>query len=193
MKKFRRITIAVLMASMVLALGACVRSNTPTAVVEKQMQQVKEEQMKTELSSLVSDKNVAKKYQKEYKELVEKIQDFDYEVKDEKVDGDAATVKVQITTYNFGTAYKEMYQQVVKDTNSGKLTSKTDLNDYIYKMMFNKMNALTKKDYKKTVSIQCTKNEDGDWETDVDTNSNLKDAMLGGIMTLSSQNSTSSK
>ena len=32
------------------------------------MQQVKEEQMKTELSSLVSDKNVAKKYQKEYKE-----------------------------------------------------------------------------------------------------------------------------
>ena len=60
-------------------------------------------------------------------------------------------------------------------------------------MMFNKMNALTKKDYKKTVSIQCTKNEDGDWETDVDTNSNLKDAMLGGIMTLSSQNSTSSK
>lgn len=193
MKKFRRITIAVLMASMVLALGACGRSNTPIAVVEKQMQQVKEEQMKTELSSLVSDKNVAKKYQKEYKELVEKIQDFDYEVKDEKVDGDAATVKVQITTYNFGTAYKEMYQQVVKDTNSGKLTSKTDLNDYIYKMMFNKMNALTKKDYKKTVSIQCTKNEDGDWETDVDTNSDLKDAMLGGIMTLSSQNSTSSK
>ena len=114
-------------------------------------------------------------------------------MKDEKVDGDAATVKVQITTYNFGTAYKEMYQQVVKDTNSGKLTSKTDLNDYIYKMMFNKMNALTKKDYKKTVSIQCTKNEDGDWETDVDTNSDLKDAMLGGIMTLSSQNSTSSK
>ena len=112
MKKFRRITIAVLMASMVLALGACGRSNTPTAVVEKQMQQVKEEQMKTELSSLVSDKNVAKKYQKEYK---------------------------------------------------------------------------------KTVSILCTKNEDGDWETDVDTNSNLKDAMLGGIMTLSSQNSTSSK
>ena len=188
MKKFRRITIAVLMASVVLALGACGRSNTPTAVVEKQMQQVKEEQMKTELSSLVSDKNVAKKYQKEYKELVEKIQDFDYEV-----NGDAATVKVQITTYNFGTAYKEMYQQVVKDANSGKLTSKTDLNDYIYKMMFNKMNALTKKDYKKTVSILCTKNEDGDWETDVDTNSNLKDAMLGGIMTLSSQNSTSSK
>lgn len=193
MKKFRKITIAVLMASMVLALGACGRSNTPTAVVEKQMQQVKEEQMKTELSSLVSDKNVAKKYQKEYKELVEKIQDFDYEVKDEKVDGDAATVKVQITTYNFRTAYKEMYQQVVKDANSGKLTSKTDLNDYIYKMMFKKMNALKKKDYKKTVSIQCTKNEDGDWETDVDTNSDLKDAMLGGIMTLSSQNSTSSK
>ena len=80
---------------------------------------------------------------------MEKIQDFDYEVKDEKVDGDAATVKVQITTYNFGTAYKEMYHQVVKDANSGKLTSKTDLNEYIYKMMFNKMNALTKKDYKK--------------------------------------------
>ena len=40
MKKFRKITIAVLMASMVLALGACGRSNTPTAVVEKQMQQV---------------------------------------------------------------------------------------------------------------------------------------------------------
>lgn len=193
MKHLKKLMISVLAISMVISMAACGKVNTPTKVVEKQMQELKDEKVETELSSLVSDASVAKKYGDDYKKLLKKIQDFDYEVTDEKVDGDSATVTVKITTYNFGQAYKDMYNQVVKDANSGKITSSTDLTSYIYKMMFQKMNALEKKDFKTSVKVKCTKNENGDWETDVDNNSNVEDAILGGVITLSNQNATSSK
>lgn len=193
MKHLKKLMISVLAISMVISMAACGKANTPTKVVEKQMQELKDEKVETELSSLVSDASVAKKYGDDYKKLLKKIQDFDYEVTDEKVDGDSATVTVKITTYNFGQAYKDMYNQVVKDANSGKITSSTDLTSYIYKMMFQKMNALEKKDFKTSVKVKCTKNENGDWETDVDNNSNVEDAILGGVITLSNQNATSSK
>lgn len=193
MKHLKKLMISVLAISMVLSMAACGKANTPTKVVEKQMQELKDEKVETELSSLVSDSSVAKKYGDDYKKLLKKIQDFDYEVTDEKVDGDSATVTVKITTYNFGQAYKDMYNQVVKDANNGKITSSTDLTSYIYKMMFQKMNALEKKDFKTSVKVKCTKNEDGDWETDVDNNSNVEDAILGGVISLSNQNAASSK
>lgn len=193
MKHLKKLMISVLAISMVLSMAACGKANTPTKVVEKQMQELKDEKVETELSALVSDASVAKKYGDDYKKLLKKIQDFDYEVTDEKVDGDSATVTVKITTYNFGQAYKDMYNQVVKDANSGKITSSTDLTSYIYKMMFQKMNALEKKDFKTSVKVKCTKNENGDWETDVDNNSNVEDAILGGVISLSNQNATSSK
>lgn len=193
MKHLKKLMISVLAISMVLSMAACGKANTPTKVVEKQMQELKDEKVETELSSLVSDSSVAKKYGDDYKKLLKKIQDFDYEVTDEKVDGDSATVTVKVTTYNFGQAYKDMYNQVVKDANNGKITSSTDLTSYIYKMMFQKMNALDKKDFKASVKVKCTKNEDGDWETDIDKSSDIEDAILGGVISLSNQNASSSK
>lgn len=193
MKNFKKLMISVLAISMVLSMAACGKANTPTTVVEKQMQELKDEKVETELSSLVSDASVAKKYGDDYKKLLKKIQDFDYEVSDEKVDGDSATVTVKITTYNFGQAYKDMYNQVVQDANNGKITSSTDLTSYIYKMMFQKMNALDKKNFKTSVKVKCTKNEDGDWETNIDNNSDVEDAILGGVISLSNQNAASSK
>lgn len=193
MKNFKKLMISVLAISMVLSMAACGKANTPTTVVEKQMQELKDEKVETELSSLVSDASVAKKYGDDYKKLLKKIQDFDYEVSDEKVEGDSATVTVKITTYNFGQAYKDMYNQVVQDANNGKITSSTDLTSYIYKMMFQKMNALDKKNFKTSVKVKCTKNEDGDWETNIDNNSDVEDAILGGVISLSNQNAASSK
>ena len=154
MKNLRKMTIAVLALTMIFAFSACTKSNTPTVVVEKQMQQIKDEQSETELSSLVSDASIAKKYKKQYQKLLEKIQDFDYEVTDEKIDGDSATVTVKITTYNFGKAYQEMYEQISKDAAAGKISSSTDTTNYIYKLMFSKMNGLKDKDYSKKVTVQ---------------------------------------
>ena len=171
-----------------MALTACAKSNTPTVVVEKQMQQIKDEEVETELSSLVSSSSIAKKHSDDYKKLLAKIQDFDYEVTDEKIDGDSATVKVTITTYDFGKAYKSMITQMEKDANSGKITSSTDMTSYAYKLMFKKFNALEEKDYTKEVEVTCTKNNDGDWETNIIDDSNIEDAILGGVVSAASGN-----
>lgn len=191
MKNLRKITIAVLALTMIFAFGACTKSNTPTVVVEKQMQQIKDEQSETELSSLVSDASIAKKYKKQYQKLLEKIQDFDYEVTDEKIDGDSATVTVKITTYDFGKAYQEMYEQISKDAAAGKISSSTDTTNYIYKLMFSKMNGLKDKDYTKKVKVKCTKDDDGTWDTNILDDSSIEDAILGGVMTIVNKSSSS--
>lgn len=190
MKNLRKITIAILTLTMLFGFCACTKSNTPTVVVEKQMQQIKEEQVETELSSLVSDSSIVKKYKKDYQKLLKKIQDFDYEVTKEKINGDSATVTVKITTYDFGKAYKQMYQQISKDAAAGKITSSTDTTSYVYKLLFSKMNALEDKDYSTTVKVKCTKDDDGTWSTNILDDSTIEDAILGGVMTIA--NSTSS-
>ena len=190
-KGARRLSIALAMMMLLvltMALTACAKSNTPTVVVEKQMQQIKDEEVETELSSLVSSSSIAKKHSDDYKKLLAKIQDFDYEVTDEKIDGDSATVKVTITTYDFGKAYKSMITQMEKDANSGKITSSTDMTSYAYKLMFKKFNALEEKDYTKEVEVTCTKNNDGDWETNIIDDSNIEDAILGGVVSAASGN-----
>ena len=43
--------------------------------------------------------------------LAEKIFDFDYKLSDEKIDGDKATVKVSITTYDLGGAIEDFVSE----------------------------------------------------------------------------------
>lgn len=190
-KPVRRIMISVLTAILIIAsmsLTSCMKSNTPTVVVEKQMQQIKDEKVETELSSLVSSSSIAKTYSDDYDKLLEKIQDFDYEVTNEKIDGDSAAVTVKITTYDFGSAYKSMIEQIAKDASAGTITSDTDMTTYAYKLMFKKFNALEEKNYTKEVEVSCTKNSDGNWETNIVDDSAIEDAILGGIVTAANSN-----
>lgn len=181
MKKKTLLTVSMLVLVM-FALTAC-GSKSPKSVVEDNLKQIKTEKTSSNVSKLFNDKTLEQKYGKEYDKFIKKVQDFDYEVKDEKVDGKKATVKVEIKTYDFGAAYKTTYDTVVADAKSGKITATTDVKDYVYNLMFQNLNSVKDKSYKKTVTINCTKNDKGEWTTDINSNVDFLDAMMGGMFT----------
>lgn len=181
MKKKTLLIVSMLVLVM-FALTAC-GSKSPKSVVEDNLKQIKTEKTSLNVSKLFNDKTLEQKYGKEYDKFIKKVQDFDYEVKDEKVDGKKATVKVEIKTYDFGAAYKTTYDTVVADAKSGKITATTDIKDYVYNLMFQNLNSVKDKSYKKTVTINCTKNDKGEWTTDINSNVDFLDAMMGGMFT----------
>ena len=181
MKKKTLLIVSMLVLVM-FALTAC-GSKSPKSVVEDNLKQIKTEKTSSNVSKLFNDKTLEQKYGKEYDKFIKKVQDFDYEVKDEKVDGKKATVKVEIKTYDFGAAYKTTYDTVVADAKSGKITATTDIKDYVYNLMFQNLNSVKDKSYKKTVTINCTKNDKGEWTTDINNNVDFLDAMMGGMFT----------
>ena len=181
MKKKTLLILSMLVLVM-FALTAC-GSKSPKSVVEDNLKQIKTEKTSSSVSKLFNDKTLEQKYGKEYDKFIKKVQDFDYEVKDEKVDGKKATVKVEIKTYDFGAAYKTTYDTVVSDAKSGKITATTDVKDYVYNLMFQNLNSVKDKSYKKTVTINCTKNDKGEWTTDINSNVDFLDAMMGGMFT----------
>ena len=181
MKKKTLLIVSMLVLVM-FALTAC-GSKSPKSVVEDNLKQIKTEKTSSNVSKLFNDKTLEQKYGKEYDKFIKKVQDFDYEVKDEKVDGKKATVKVEIKTYDFGAAYKTTYDTVVADAKSGKITATTDIQDYVYNLMFQNLNSVKDKSYKKTVTINCTKNDKGEWTTDINSNVDFLDAMMGGMFT----------
>ena len=181
MKKKTLLIVSMLVLVM-FALTAC-GSKSPKSVVEDNLKQIKTEKTSSNVSKLLNDKTLEQKYGKEYDKFIKKVQDFDYEVKDEKVDGKKATVKVEIKTYDFGAAYKTTYDTVVADAKSGKITATTDIKDYVYNLMFQNLNSVKDKSYKKTVTINCTKNDKGEWTTDINSNVDFLDAMMGGMFT----------
>ena len=181
MKKKTLLIVSMLVLVM-FALTAC-GGKSPKNVVEDNLKQIKTEKTSSNVSKLFNDKTLEQKYGKEYDKFIKKVQDFDYEVKDEKVDGKKATVKVEIKTYDFGAAYKTTYDTVVSDAKSGKITTSTDVKDYVYNLMFQNLNSVKDKSYKKTVTINCTKNDKGEWTTDINNNVDFLDAMMGGMFT----------
>ena len=181
MKKKTLLIVSMLVLVM-FALTAC-GSKSPKSVVEDNLKQIKTEKTSSNVSKLFNDKTLEQKYGKEYDKFIKKVQDFDYEVKDEKVDGKKATVKVEIKTYDVGAAYKTTYDTVVSDAKSGKITATTDVKDYVYNLMFQNLNSVKDKSYKKTVTINCTKNDKGEWTTDINSNVDFLDAMMGGMFT----------
>ena len=181
MKKKTLLIVSMLVLVM-FALTAC-GSKSPKSVVEDNHKQIKTEKTSSNVSKLFNDKTLEQKYGKEYDKFIKKVQDFDYEVKDEKVSGKKATVKVEIKTYDFGAAYKTTYDTVVSDAKSGKITATTDVKDYVYNLMFQNLNSVKDKSYKKTVTINCTKNDKGEWTTDINNNVDFLDAMMGGMFT----------
>ena len=181
MKKKTLLIVSMLVLVM-FALTAC-GGKSPKNVVEDNLKQIKTEKTSSNVSKLFNDKTLEQKYGKEYNKFIKKVQDFDYEVKDEKVSGKKATVKVEIKTYDFGAAYKTTYDTVVADAKSGKITATTDIKDYVYNLMFQNLNSVKDKSYKKTVTINCTKNDKGEWTTDINNNVDFLDAMMGGMFT----------
>lgn len=109
-KRFLLICLLIL----ILATG-CKMGNTPTAKVEELLKRYNSnaDVVKTELGDYLSSLNLDDDNQMEYENVyLRQYSDLKYEIKDEKIDGDTATVTVQIKVYDYHTAEADINNYV---------------------------------------------------------------------------------
>lgn len=133
-------------------------------------------------STAVSSQEMQDLYQNT---LMPKLREFDYEVSNEQINGDTATVDVTITTYAVGDAFSsflsDYMNQAVTLAFSG--ASEDDLTVLAESILDSKINSM-EKSYTDTVTISLTKS-DNTWKVDtLQEDGEVEDALLGGLLTI---------
>lgn len=131
MKKIKYIALFIL--SICLFAG-CSMDNTPTKKVENFLNNYRnlDESVITQMEDIVSSDTLMSENQRtKYKDTLRKqYQDLTYQIKDEKIDGDAATVEVEIEVYDLykvtqdAETYYQAHLDEFKDENDNLSTSK---------------------------------------------------------------------
>lgn len=171
----KRIIAVITVLAMMMSLAACGKS--PSDCVKQELDVVKSASSESLIQEALNGANIEDNELLE--PLVAKLQDFDYEVVDEKVDGDTAVVTVKVTTYPFGVLLKGTYDELVEQAMKGELGDLDEkaLTQKLYEPMIN----ATDKTYVQDVEIKCTKNGAG-WEGNYEENNEFLDAVFGGLM-----------
>lgn len=111
--------------SVFILTGCGKMNNTPTRKVEALLSkyQSNDSEVMNDLDNvLLMDSNFTDEERNDYKEFMKKhYQDMTYKVKDESIDGDSATVEVEVTVRN--------YSNVVNEANDYRLNNSSEFDD----------------------------------------------------------------
>lgn len=150
------------------------------AEVRSDLEEMREIELDDELSDQID--GILNDRAKEYFEVfMDKVSDFDYEITgSEQADDGSTVVNVRITTYSFGREYLSTWSEYIEAQGDGEFDQAA-----FYEMLMKNLSSLELKSYDMNVDITCEKDDDsdGDWETDVESNMALRDAVLGGLIT----------
>ena len=110
--------------------------------------------------------------------LVDKVLEFDYQLGEEKIDGDKATVETTITTYPFGEIFTGIVAYFIPQAFANPDMTDDDASALLDQLL---MDALDKADktYSKTITIELSQ-EDGEWV--VQESDEMSNALTGGML-----------
>ncbi|MBQ7136888.1 MAG: hypothetical protein IJO43_02790 [Bacilli bacterium] len=158
MKKFLLVITTVL-----LLVGCESVMNNPTKRVETFLNkyQTMDSEVLSQLdTTLNNDNTLTNEQKKEYKELMKKqYQNLTYTIKDEEVDGDTATVKVEIEVYDFNKAMTDSDNYLLENQDEF-IDEENEIDNE--KFMDYKINQMknTKEKVKYTIDFTLTKEND---------------------------------
>lgn len=135
-----------------LLLVGCSLSNTPTSKVEDLLSkyQMLDNDIKIGIENILEEETLTQTQKNRYRKIIEKqYKNLAYEIKDEKIDGNIATITTEIEVYD----YKKIINEI-NNTYSGEL-----YNDA-------KLDALEKVKDKViyTIDFQVIKDNNGNWK-----------------------------
>ena len=140
-----------------ITLIGCNLNNTPTSKVEELMAKYQnlDTEIENEIEEVLSDEYLTLEQKNEFKELLRnQYKNMTYEVKDEEIDGDNATVSIEIEVIDYKGAititedkYIDKDNYTIEEYNKDKLE---ELKQAKEKITY-------------TLDIELTKNNDGDW------------------------------
>lgn len=134
-------------------------------------------------NSASSDSNDAAVNDSITNNLIPKLKEFDYEVSNETINGDSATVDVKVTTYAAGDACNSFISDYLNQAFTLALSgaSQDKLNSLATSIFDSKIKSMSKT-YTDTATISLTK-EEGKWKVDeIDPRSDTADVFLGGLV-----------
>ena len=154
-----------------LFLFGCSLNNRPTSKVEELLNkyQMLDADIKSEIDSITDKENLTETQKDRYKKIIEsQYKNLSYEIKDEKIDGDIATITVQIKV----TDYKKVIKEVDEEFKDKEYT----LEEYNNA----KLDKLEKAKDTVVYTLELNVNKTGD-EWKVDSLSNIDKKKLQGM------------
>lgn len=134
----------------IVLLTGCSLNNSPTSKVEELLGKYQglDQNITYNYLDLSSDVLISEDIENDYVDVIKKqYRNMSYEVKDEKIDGDMATVTVQIEVID--------YKKVINEYD-------IDRNDDIHKEIIDKLNGV-KERVNYTIDFTVVKDKDGNW------------------------------
>ena len=114
---------------LLLITTACSLGSTPTSAVESLLAKYnnQDEEIVVELDDYVNDSELTDEQNNKYKSVyLRQFKDMKYEIKEEKIDGDDATVTVQITVYDYYTVNKKVADYLQQNPDEFKTDGEYD-------------------------------------------------------------------
>lgn len=150
---------------LILLLSGCAMSNSPTSKVEDLFMKYQkvDEDIALGIDNVIDYQNLTDSHKERYRKLLEdQYKNLSYEIKDELVDGDMATVLVEIEVIDYKRAISDL-------TFDSSIYTKESYDE-------EKLNRLenAKDKVKYTLEIKLTKDDDGNWKVDALTNEQIK-------------------
>ena len=179
----KKLTALLLVFILAVSAAACAKIPSPSELMDDALQQLKQTDYAkdSEFADLIA--SIGEDNAETFTDL---LSDFDYEILEETVNDDSATVTVKITTYPFGQMYLEAAQEYILQVFSIAF-SNPDITDeelvqILQDILKDKMSTL-EKTYTKTVDVDFVLKDEG-WELDYTDiyDTKLFDAFMGGMI-----------
>ena len=146
-------------------LVGCGMANTPTSIVEDLFMKYQklDNDIDMGIDSVLDEQNLTDEHRDRYRKLLEnQYKNLSYEIKDEIVDGNNATVNVEL--------YVKDYKQAINDlTFDSTVYTKESFDEEKLNRLENVTNNVTY-----TLDITLTKDDDGKWKLNALTNEQIK-------------------
>lgn len=197
MGKTKKILSLLMVAILSLTMVGCSNSPTPTETADAGIKAIKT----LDLDGLAAvydqadgKENIDSTLDKEDKQLLENIKnsslskllDFDYELSNEQIDGEKATVDIKITTYSVEKAFKALMPKFFTFALSEESSNLSDeqIVEKVLKMAEAEMDKITTKDYTTTATIDLVQ-RDGEWKiAALEENDKFLNGITGGLVEL---------
>lgn len=138
----------------IISLTACHLANTPTSIVEDYLTKYQklDKDVEKQINDVVENSAVDDSDKERYKKVIEKgYQNLTYKIKDEKIDGNIATVEVQIEVLD----YKKIVNNSDITTRIDELEKASENINY-------------------TINFELSKDDSGNWILNTPSDSDLK-------------------
>ena len=151
-----------------LLLVGCSLSNSPTSKVEELLNkyQTLDSDIKSGIDDVLKEENLNDSQKERYRKVIEKqYRNLAYEVKDERIDGDTATITVEIEVIDYKKVVNEVNNKYQGNTNYTTQEYNNTKLDYLEK-------AKDKVTY--TIDFEVKKDNDGNWKLSSLSNETIK-------------------